>query len=169
MSGGESVSARANARTQIHYRLTTRERARRTHLFVARRHTRRGTHCFPHSERESTTGTPERCELKWKAAGTNTSAVALTTYIFQESSRARRPPSQVQHTLRTRGCCHRARPQCWVCCNIIITDTQTGTPEEQAPRRNAFKVSMIRLVLQFTLRIAFRCARHRYGSRDIRC
>ncbi len=33
----------------------------------------------------------------------------------------------------------------------------------------AFKDSMIHGILQFTLRIAFRCVLHRCGSQDIRC
>ena len=33
----------------------------------------------------------------------------------------------------------------------------------------AFKDSMIRGILQFTLRIAFRCVLHRCRSQDIRC
>jgi len=33
--------------------------------------------------------------------------------------------------------------------------------------QGAFKVSMVH-ILQFTLRIAFRCVVHRYGSQDIR-
>ena len=33
----------------------------------------------------------------------------------------------------------------------------------------AFKDSMVHGILQFTLRIAFRCVLHRYGSQDIRC
>jgi hypothetical protein len=38
-------------------------------------------------------------------------------------------------------------------------------PEAQC----AFKVLMIHEVLQFALRIAFRCVLHRCGSLDIRC
>ena len=34
--------------------------------------------------------------------------------------------------------------------------------------QGAFKTSMVH-ILQFTLRIAFRCVLHRYGSQDIRC
>jgi hypothetical protein len=33
----------------------------------------------------------------------------------------------------------------------------------------AFKDSMIHVILQFTLGIAFRCVLHRCGSQDIRC
>ena len=33
----------------------------------------------------------------------------------------------------------------------------------------AFKISMIHEVLQFALRIAFRCVLHRCGNLDIRC
>ena len=33
----------------------------------------------------------------------------------------------------------------------------------------AFKDSMIHMILQFTLGIAFRCVLHRCGSQDIRC
>ena len=44
---------------------------------------------------------------------------------------------------------------------------------EHAPRhipeaQDAFKVLMIHWILQFALRIAFRCVLHRYGSQDIR-
>lgn len=40
-----------------------------------------------------------------------------------------------------------------------------GYPEAQG----AFKVSMTHWILQFALRIAFRCVLHRCGSQDIRC
>ena len=40
-------------------------------------------------------------------------------------------------------------------------------PKPQA--QCAFKDSMVHGILQFTLRIAFRCVLHRYGSQDIRC
>jgi len=40
-------------------------------------------------------------------------------------------------------------------------------PKPQA--QFAFKDSMIHMILQFTLGIAFRCVLHRCGSQDIRC
>jgi len=43
-------------------------------------------------------------------------------------------------------------------------------PSGASPRAQvAFKDSMIRGILQFTLRIAFRCVLHRCKSQDIRC
>ena len=46
------------------------------------------------------------------------------------------------------------------------THQQTYTPREV---QAAFKVLMTHWILQFALRIAFRCVLHRYGSQDIRC
>ena len=48
------------------------------------------------------------------------------------------------------------------------TDAQRGILAGLFPRvQDAFKDLMIHGVLQFALRIAFRCVLHRYGSRDI--
>jgi hypothetical protein len=49
-----------------------------------------------------------------------------------------------------------------------------GHSDKHAPRKFleaqcAFKILMIHEVLQFALRIAFRCVLHRCGSLDIRC
>src|ERR1700691_5822567 len=48
-------------------------------------------------------------------------------------------------------------------------DAQAGMPSEEPRAQLAFKDSMIRGILQFTLRIAFRCVLHRCKSQDIRC
>ena len=42
-------------------------------------------------------------------------------------------------------------------------------PRPRSRAQYAFKDSMIHGILQFTLRIAFRCVLHRCGSQDIRC
>ena len=42
-------------------------------------------------------------------------------------------------------------------------------PRHRPRAQGAFKDSMVHGILQFTLRIAFRCVLHRYGSLDIRC
>ena len=42
-------------------------------------------------------------------------------------------------------------------------------PRDKPRAQLAFKDSMIRGILQFTLRIAFRCVLHRCKSQDIRC
>ena len=50
---------------------------------------------------------------------------------------------------------------------VVWTDTPTGI----LPRRevqDAFKVLMTHWILQFALRIAFRCVLHRCGNQDIR-
>ena len=43
------------------------------------------------------------------------------------------------------------------------------TPESSPRVQFAFKILMIRSILQFTLRIAFRCALHHHRNQDIRC
>jgi len=48
-------------------------------------------------------------------------------------------------------------------------DAQAGMPSDEPRAQLAFKDSMIRGILQFTLRIAFRCVLHRCKSQDIRC
>ncbi|KAG0504155.1 hypothetical protein M758_N000700 [Ceratodon purpureus] len=48
-------------------------------------------------------------------------------------------------------------------------DALTGMPLVKPRAQLAFKDSMIRGILQFTLRIAFRCVLHRCKSQDIRC
>ena len=49
-------------------------------------------------------------------------------------------------------------------------DAETDMLLTRRPRAQfAFKDSMIHGILQFTLRIAFRCVLHRYESQDIRC
>ena len=48
-------------------------------------------------------------------------------------------------------------------------DAQAGMPLDEPRAQVAFKDSMIRGILQFTLRIAFRCVLHRCKSQDIRC
>ena len=51
-----------------------------------------------------------------------------------------------------------------------VKPTLRQTCSRPKPRAQfAFKDSMIHGILQFTLRIAFRCVLHRYGSQDIRC
>ena len=47
-------------------------------------------------------------------------------------------------------------------------DSQTGILYRNRVQC-AFKDSMIHGILQFTLRIAFRCVLHRYESQEIRC
>jgi hypothetical protein len=42
-------------------------------------------------------------------------------------------------------------------------------PKPKAQAQYAFKDSMIRGILQFTLPIALCCVLHRYGSREIHC
>ena len=49
-----------------------------------------------------------------------------------------------------------------------VTLRQT-CPRDKPRAQLAFKNSMIRGILQFTLRIAFRCVLHRCESQDIRC
>lgn len=51
------------------------------------------------------------------------------------------------------------------CRGDALTEMPSGKPRAQL----AFKDSMIRGILQFTLRIAFRCVLHRCRSQDIRC
>lgn len=48
-------------------------------------------------------------------------------------------------------------------------DAQADMPLDEPRAQVAFKDSMIRGILQFTLRIAFRCVLHRCKSQDIRC
>jgi len=48
-------------------------------------------------------------------------------------------------------------------------DALAEMPEGKPRAQLAFKDSMIRGILQFTLRIAFRCVLHRCRSQDIRC
>ncbi|KAH7372424.1 hypothetical protein KP509_17G003400 [Ceratopteris richardii] len=48
-------------------------------------------------------------------------------------------------------------------------DAQAAMPLDEPRAQVAFKNSMIRRILQFTLRIAFRCILHRCKSQDIRC
>lgn len=48
-------------------------------------------------------------------------------------------------------------------------DALAGMPLVKPRAQLAFKDSMIRGILQFTLRIAFRCVLHRCKSQDIRC
>ena len=48
-------------------------------------------------------------------------------------------------------------------------DAQADMPLDEPRAQVAFKNSMIRGILQFTLRIAFRCVLHRCKSQDIRC
>ncbi|KAL7447990.1 hypothetical protein ACHAWC_000254 [Mediolabrus comicus] len=50
----------------------------------------------------------------------------------------------------------------------------SGHSDKYAPGNNpeaqcAFKILMIHEVLQFALRIAFRCVLHRCGTQDIHC
>ena len=64
-----------------------------------------------------------------------------------------------------------------VVASIITTTTQSGFhwhSDKHATRKileaqYAFKILMIHEVLQFALRIAFRCVLHRCGSQDIHC
>ncbi|KAH7295932.1 hypothetical protein KP509_27G071100 [Ceratopteris richardii] len=48
-------------------------------------------------------------------------------------------------------------------------DAQADMPLDEPRAQVAFKNSMIHGILQFTLRIAFRCVLHRCKSQDIRC
>ena len=48
-------------------------------------------------------------------------------------------------------------------------DALAEMPSDKPRAQLAFKDSMIRGILQFTLRIAFRCVLHRCKSQDIRC
>jgi hypothetical protein len=48
-------------------------------------------------------------------------------------------------------------------------DALAEMPSDKPRAQLAFKNSMIRGILQFTLRIAFRCVLHRCKSQDIRC
>ncbi len=48
-------------------------------------------------------------------------------------------------------------------------DALAEMPSDEPRAQLAFKDSMIRGILQFTLRIAFRCVLHRCKSQDIRC
>uniref|UniRef100_A9U5J8 Predicted protein n=1 Tax=Physcomitrium patens TaxID=3218 RepID=A9U5J8_PHYPA len=48
-------------------------------------------------------------------------------------------------------------------------DALAGMPSDEPRAQLAFKNSMIHGILQFTLRIAFRCVLHRCKSQDIRC
>ena len=48
-------------------------------------------------------------------------------------------------------------------------DAQADVPLDKPRAQVAFKDSMIRGILQFTLRIAFHCVLHRCKSQDIRC
>ena len=48
-------------------------------------------------------------------------------------------------------------------------DALAEMPLDKPRAQLAFKDSMIRGILQFTLRIAFRCVLHRCKSQDIRC
>ena len=62
-------------------------------------------------------------------------------------------------------CCY-----CAVCGDEGMKPTLRQTCPRPKPRAQfAFKDSMVHGILQFTLRIAFRCVLHRYGSQDIRC
>ena len=66
---------------------------------------------------------------------------------------ARSHPSLDSHQRGWRGC----------------ADAEADMPLAIKPlAQGAFKTSMVH-ILQFTLRIAFRCVLHRYGSQDIRC
>ena len=51
----------------------------------------------------------------------------------------------------------------------MITDTQTGMLPGLPEAQCAFKDLMTHGILQFALRIAFRCVLHRCKSQDIRC
>ncbi|KAH0437578.1 hypothetical protein IEQ34_026213 [Dendrobium chrysotoxum] len=52
----------------------------------------------------------------------------------------------------------------------VTLDAQADVPLADWPRAQlAFKDSMVRGILQFAPRIAFRCALHRCESRDIHC
>ena len=51
----------------------------------------------------------------------------------------------------------------------VSRDALAEMPSDKPRAQLAFKDSMIRGILQFTLRIAFRCVLHRCKSQDIRC
>ena len=48
-------------------------------------------------------------------------------------------------------------------------DAEADMPSAKPWAQGAFKTSMVHGILQFTLRIAFRCVLHRSESQDIRC
>ena len=50
-----------------------------------------------------------------------------------------------------------------------VTTLSQACPRPKPWAQFAFKNSMIHMILQFTLGIAFRCVLHRCGSQDIRC
>ena len=51
----------------------------------------------------------------------------------------------------------------------FVVTLRQACPRQKPRAQFAFKDSMIRGILQFTLRIAFRCVLHRCKSRDIHC
>jgi hypothetical protein len=68
------------------------------------------------------------------------------------------PPVSKKGTLRERG--------------LFFDDLMTlkqACPSEYQEAQGAFKDSMIHGILQFTLRIAFRCVLHRCESQEIHC
>ena len=69
-----------------------------------------------------------------------------------------RPDDQVRAPFERKGAANVGQPTLRQACS---------RPRPRA--QYAFKNSMIHGILQFTLRIAFRCVLHRYGSQDIRC
>ena len=79
-----------------------------------------------------------------------------------------RPPEPTSHNVCEKGSNGQPSP--------LLHPTEGGREDAQAdvpldkPRAQvAFKDSMIRGILQFTLRIAFHCVLHRCKSQDIRC
>ena len=68
--------------------------------------------------------------------------------------------------LRPATTTHRLSGERWGCGGDKQTLQQAYSPREV---QAAFKVLMTHWILQFALRIAFRCVLHRYGSQDIRC
>ena len=52
-------------------------------------------------------------------------------------------------------------------CDILDTETNMPMHSKLSLARVAFENLMIQGILQFALRIAFRCVLHRYGNQDI--
>ena len=94
--------------------------------------------------------------------------------VAQDIWSARTCISSIPHGLKSQGnllkssCCfpRQRRQKTWL--RLLLILKQACLPEYQKAQC-AFKDSMIHWILQFTLRIAFRCVLHRCESQEIRC
>ena len=136
-----------SSRKTTHNETNTQNSQNQTYQVVALKRGRRSSRCasaHPLPVAETTTKRKRECQVP--PTGRAMVHIRRTTYEVQVHGRT--------NTKRDGGGAPTLRQTCrW--------------PKPLA--QGAFKTSMVHGILQFTLRIAFRCVLHRYGSLDIRC